>query len=161
MIETDVLALADRVSNLGRWGASDELGTLNLIDDAKRLDALRSVRTGEVVTLGARLPVGRSRQAHPSATAAWRRDAISAFDALTLDVHGYEATHLDALGHVFLDERTWGDRGTGDVLGSTGLSFGSVLPAAERGIVTRGVLLDVCGVRGVRWLEAEIGRAHV
>ena len=117
MIEADVLALAERCSNLGRWGADDQLGTLNLIDDEKRLAALRSVRTGEVVTLGAVMPVGRSRQEHPSAEASWRRDAISAFDALTLDVHGYEVTHLDALGHVFLEERTWGDRPTASVFG--------------------------------------------
>jgi kynurenine formamidase len=38
------------------------------------------------------------------------------------------------------------------VLGSDGLSFGSIQAAAERAIVTRGVFLDVCAVRGVEWL---------
>ena len=157
MTEEEVLALAERCSNLGRWGSDDQLGTLNLIDDAVRLAALRSVRIGEVATLGAVLPVGRSRQEYPSAEGVWRRDAISSFDALTLDVHGYEATHLDALGHVFLEERTWGDRAAADVLGAAGLDFGSILAAAERAIVTRGVLLDVAGVRGVQWLTPSDG----
>jgi kynurenine formamidase len=157
VIEAEVLALAERCSNIGRWGADDQLGTLNLIDDEKRLAALRSVRAGDVVTLGAVVPVGRSRQAHPSAQATWRRDAISAFEAVTLDVHGYEVTHLDALGHVFLAERTWGDRPTASVLGTTGLGFGSVLPAAGRAIVTRGVLLDVAATRGVDWLTPADG----
>ena len=152
MTEADVLALAERCSNHGRWGPDDELGTLNLIDDAKRLAALQSVRRGDVVTLGRKLLINRSQQQRPSAVGSWRRDSISAFDTIGLDVHGYEVTHLDALGHVFLDERTWGDREVSAVLGSNGLSFGSILAAGERAIVTRGVLLDICAVRGVDWL---------
>ncbi len=129
-----------------------KLGTLNLIDDAKRLAALQSVRRGDVVTLGRKLLINWSQQQRPSAVGSWRRDSISAFDTIGLDVHGYEVTHLDALGHVFLDERTWGDREVSAVLGSNGLSFGSILAAGERAIVTRGVLLDICAVRGVDWL---------
>ena len=33
---TDFAALSKQVSNWGRWGADDELGTLNLIDAAAR-----------------------------------------------------------------------------------------------------------------------------
>ena len=61
--ESDVIKMISSLSNWGRWGADDQLGTLNLIDDEKRLAALQSVRLGDVVTLGAVIPVGRSRQA--------------------------------------------------------------------------------------------------
>jgi kynurenine formamidase len=44
--------VADEVRNWGRWGDSDELGTLNLIDDAKVLQAAGLVRRGKVFPLG-------------------------------------------------------------------------------------------------------------
>jgi kynurenine formamidase len=44
--------VADAVRNWGRWGDSDELGTLNLIDDAKVTRAASLVRRGKVFPLG-------------------------------------------------------------------------------------------------------------
>ena len=41
------------LSNWGRWGASDQIGTLNLITAAKRRDAARLVRDGVPVSLSA------------------------------------------------------------------------------------------------------------
>ena len=38
--------LAARVSNWGRWGPEDQLGTLNLIDEAARLRGVGAVRDG-------------------------------------------------------------------------------------------------------------------
>ncbi|MEO5589071.1 MAG: hypothetical protein ABIS03_05750, partial [Gemmatimonadaceae bacterium] len=39
------------VSNAGRWGPDDSLGTLNLVTPQKRAAAARSVRAGIVVSL--------------------------------------------------------------------------------------------------------------
>ena len=39
--EQEVLGWFDSLSNWGRWGDDDELGTLNLITDAKRKQAGR------------------------------------------------------------------------------------------------------------------------
>lgn len=44
---------ASRLSNWGRWGPDDELGTLNFIDDRKRLEAASMVRKGISISLGA------------------------------------------------------------------------------------------------------------
>ena len=66
MTEEEVVALFESCSNIGRWGPDDQLGTLNLITPAMRLEALRSLRSGRVVSLGVDLMVGRSRQV-PSA----------------------------------------------------------------------------------------------
>ena len=44
-------ALAEQVSNWGRWGPDDELGTLNLITPAKRRAAAALVREGVTVSL--------------------------------------------------------------------------------------------------------------
>ncbi|MFN8620736.1 MAG: cyclase family protein [Chloroflexota bacterium] len=157
MTEDEVLALFERCSNVGRWGPDDELGTLNHITPARRLAALASVTAGDVVPFGAALLPGRSRETPPSARMTLRRDATSAFDELTLDVHGFEATHLDALGHVFFEERAWNGRTSADVLRPEGLAFASVEAAGAAGIVTRGVLLDVAAVHGVPFLPAGTG----
>jgi hypothetical protein len=44
--------VAGRVRNWGRWGPDDEIGTLNLIDDAARRRGAASVVSGQAITLG-------------------------------------------------------------------------------------------------------------
>src|SRR2546425_11700876 len=44
--QDDVLGYFDTLSNWGRWGDDDELGTLNHITDDVRLAAARAVRHG-------------------------------------------------------------------------------------------------------------------
>jgi hypothetical protein len=46
----DVLGYLRSLSNWGRWGAEDQLGTINLITPAKRVAAARLVRDGVSVT---------------------------------------------------------------------------------------------------------------
>lgn len=50
--ESDFLRLADKVRNWGRWGARDELGTLNLIEAHHVVVAASAVRRGSVFPLG-------------------------------------------------------------------------------------------------------------
>ncbi|MFM9559472.1 cyclase family protein, partial [Streptomyces caniscabiei] len=38
--------IAERVNNWGRWGADDEIGTLNLVTDEVVRRAVAEVRTG-------------------------------------------------------------------------------------------------------------------
>ena len=47
--------LAADVSNWGRWGEKDELGTLNLIDDAAVQRGVAAARTGRRFSLAIRL----------------------------------------------------------------------------------------------------------
>jgi hypothetical protein len=44
--------IAARVRNWGRWGSSDQLGTLNLVDDATRRRAAASIGSGRAFPLG-------------------------------------------------------------------------------------------------------------
>ncbi|MEI4420390.1 hypothetical protein V9056_10815, partial [Streptococcus agalactiae] len=50
--QEDVLGYFDTLSNWGRWGDDDELGTLNHITDEVRLAAARAVRHGRSVSCG-------------------------------------------------------------------------------------------------------------
>jgi kynurenine formamidase len=157
MTEDEVVALFDTCSNVGRWGPDDQLGTLNLIGSDERLEALGAVRSGRVISLGRELPVGRSRQAPPAVALTPRYSSVDAHEDLTLRIHGFEVTHLDAPGHVSFKGRAWGGRRVVDVAKDEGLAFGSISPLGERGIVTRGVLLDVAATRGVAYLRASDG----
>ena len=99
-----------------RWGADDERGALNLQTPETVLAGLAAARTGKVYPLG--LPVQRSGMPHVAHRPTPQRltltsdsDAgmFAAFgaapgtgsheDVVVLPTH--EATHMDALGHVF------------------------------------------------------------
>ena len=49
--EGEIAARAEAYRNWGRWGEEDVLGTLNLIDAAKRADAAALVREGLAISL--------------------------------------------------------------------------------------------------------------
>jgi kynurenine formamidase len=152
--EPELAALFERCTNVGRWGADDERGTLNLITPAKRAAAARLVIDGRVVPLGRELRTealhaGRSSVSHrmlDSGPNHW-----SALDAIEIAPHGYDVTHLDALGHVSLDGSIWNGREVTTELSAAGLRFASIRGAKD-GIFTRGVMLDVAAVRSVPWL---------
>jgi kynurenine formamidase len=157
--ESELDALFDEVSNAGRWGADDELGTLNLITDAKRRAAAALVRSGRVLSLARDLdklqsPNNPSPVRHTMCYQA--HYPIGAVDALTLDMHGFALTHLDAIAHVYRDQDIYNGRKAGDVALPTGLTFGDML-AQKDGIFTRGVLLDIAAVRGAPWMTPEEG----
>ena len=48
--EEQVIGWMDSLSNWGRWGKDDQMGTLNLITDAKRTQAAGLVKEGISVT---------------------------------------------------------------------------------------------------------------
>jgi hypothetical protein len=50
--QDDVLGYFSTLSNWGRWGDEDELGTLNHVTDGVRLAAARAVRHGRSVSCG-------------------------------------------------------------------------------------------------------------
>ena len=136
MTEDEVLALFDSCSNVGRWGPHDELGTLNHITSARRLEALRGLRSGRVVALGTELPVRRSRQVPAAAELRPRYSAVDAHDELVLRIHGYEVTHVDAPGHVDVGHRLqWGPIEEGDrvpsVVAGIGVDVGDIQQDAD------------------------------
>src|SRR6476659_10485195 len=49
--EADVEQYMTSLSNWGRWGEDDRLGTLNLITNETRLAAAQTVKTGKAISL--------------------------------------------------------------------------------------------------------------
>lgn len=150
-------ALFARCSNWGRWGADDELGTLNYITPEVRRRAAALVTEGRTVSLAQELSKHET-PANPRPIVhfmAYEDHAPrAAIDFIGMVPHGLSLTHLDAVGHCFFDGHLYNGRPAASVVSkSAGLLFGSIL-AQREGIVTRGVLLDVAAARGVPWLAA-------
>lgn len=159
MTEDEVLALFASCSNRGRWGEQDELGTLNYITEAKRIEAAQEVVLGRVISMAHDLEtVASTKLPYPMVHRMLYvgPDAIGCADSIEIASHSFAITHLDALAHVYYQDRLYNGRSVRDVVQADGLHFGSV-HAVRDGIVTRGVLLDVARARGVSWLGPHEG----
>jgi len=160
--EAEVLEYFDRFSNWGRWGPNDELGTLNLITPRKRLDALGIPRAG--VSVGCAWPIVKEPPvvdvSHPPQHFMLRSGEtpgeIAGLDFVGLVFHGFTITHVDALSHQFWQGKMYNGRSTTLVSTALGAQECSV-EVLKDGIVTRGVLLDIAGLKGRPYLEAGEG----
>ena len=151
--DEELQALSARVSNAGRWGPTDELGTLNHLSAAKTRDAIRLAQNGTVLSLA--WPISaHSVPSHPEEVEHRMYPGdMSADDYLGLPMHQQGLTHLDCVSHVAAPDGTvYNGRRLDDVKSAHGLTHGSVY-AQRGGIVTRGVLLDVPAALGMNWLE--------
>ena len=136
-----------QVSNWGRWGDQDQLGTLNLITAEKRISASKLVKTGAVVSLA--LPMNEEKdevnqspfihepfifpaafgippEQHPEA----------AGDNFSVAYHGFAHSHLDAISHFAYKGKMY--NGFPFKLEAGGFAKLGIENIAESGIITRG-----------------------
>ncbi|MGH7263921.1 MAG: cyclase family protein, partial [Candidatus Rokuibacteriota bacterium] len=164
--ETEVIGYLTTLSNWGRWGAEDELGTLNLITPAKRLAAARLVRDGVPVTcarpivtditadttfqpLRFMVDSGEGRDTASPERLLQRRGAS---EFIGMVFHGYTVTHVDTPAHFFWEGKIYNGRSCSLISSREGAQV-EAIELLHDGVVSRGVLLDVARARGVRWLE--------
>ena len=160
-----VVRLFQECNNWGRWGPEDQLGTINYITPEKRKLAASLVKEG--VSLSCSRPIVRERAPdvyepvlHYMISSGERWAGVKsepgqdqgAVDFIGLAFHGYTITHLDALGHIFWDGKMYNGFPAEAVTTREGATKESVDLLAN-GILTRGVLLDIPRLRGVKWLE--------
>ena len=158
--------LNERPNAWGRWGAEDEAGALNLIGPEQVKRAAGLVRTGQVVRLAQLLshktPVPRhraglqhfmGRDGGDYAAGAKRPGGFQfAEDTVVMPLH--IGTHIDALCHAWCDSRMFNnyrEETMRSTSGATRLGVEKMPPA-----VTRGLLLDVVGLRGRPLLGGEV-----
>ncbi len=139
--------------NWGRWGKDDQVGAINLITPAKRAAAAKLVRSGRSVSLSRDFPK-LPGPGNPQPAQHWMRSSQrpngggAAVDYYGIAYHGYAATHIDALCHVWDSGGMWNGRDPQAEIAGDGAHFGSVEGWGD-GITTRGVLLDIPRHRGV------------
>ena len=163
------------LSNWGRWGDDDQLGALNLITPAKRVEAAQLVETGQVVSMARDMTIERLDD--PASTSANRPPVLAGsvrnvfgidtdngyfWERYEIEYHGGLVTHLDAFCHVAYNGKVYNGRDFEDVASlEDGCSAMGVVNLKEEGLVTRGVLIDMPGTavrrQDIEAWEAETG----
>lgn len=155
--------VAERVRNWGRWGADDQVGTLNFIDEECRRRGAGAVRSGKAFALG--LPLSEAEgiqmgfvkgRVNPSRSMIQVNLPLSADpewicsseDLLTLATQC--ATHWDALAHCSYGGVIYNGYPASSITDNGAGLCGIHLLTT---VVTRGVLLDVARALGVERLE--------
>src|SRR5271167_1163900 len=160
-----VAEASEKLKNWGRWGKDDHVGTLNQVAPQDIVKAASLIRTGKVFALGIPLDAngpqnglfgGRFNPIHQML--ATGTDAIAgrqdwnriryADDTLMLCVQG--ASHWDALGHVFYEDKAYNGYDA-RMIDSKGLNVLGIEHSKSK-MVGRGVLLDIARFRGVKWM---------
>ncbi len=157
-------AMASRVRNWGRWGPDDEIGTLNLVDEAARRRGAAAVTSGRAFALG--LPLSEAEgiqigvvegRVNPTRSMVQVNRPVNAeepgwvrFSEDVLNMATQCATHWDALAHS-----SYGGVIYNGYPDSTISADGAARCGIHRlgAVVSRGVLLDVARALGRDVLE--------
>jgi kynurenine formamidase len=156
--------ISKRISNWGRWGDDDEIGTLNLITEEVVRAAASCVRSGKRFELAVDLKQqgiqtgmipGRVNPLHTMVAINWAmfgEDAVATSDdAATLGLQA--GTHWDGLGHVSHGGRLYNGHPAGGITPHEGATRCGIEKTPP--LVTRGVLLDVARAQGVDRLPGD------
>jgi kynurenine formamidase len=156
--QDDVQRWVKELSNWGRWGTNDELGTVNLITPAKRKEAAALVTTGLSISLAHddstlkevdnEPPFGQQMlDADPHASTGYLMDRYSE------TYHGFGITHLDALCHMFYDGKFYNGFPRQSVTADGAHKLAVI--HLKSGLFSRGILMDIPRLKGRAWLDPE------
>ena len=156
----DFRVVGARVRNWGKWGATDQRGTVNYITAEKMVAAGKLIRTGKVFDLG--IPFGadgpqpgggRINPVHLMSQTGDRQLFPGGFryadDYIFMPLQG--ATQCDSLAHVYYDDQLYNGYPSNDV--TVVGAFNCSIEHQAKGIAGRGVLLDIARLKGLEWLE--------
>jgi kynurenine formamidase len=158
--------LRDAPRNWGKWGPDDEVGSLNYLTADHVLESSHMIRSGKTFTLGVPIADPAGDPIWPGRPAAQRYNIRDRGDFLAgagIDYPGglqdsddmiimmlQGSTQYDALGHTWYDDQIWNGYPAETTAG--GLNKASVFSIADRGVVGRGVLIDMARYRGKKVL---------
>ena len=158
--------MSETGSNWGRWGAEDERGALNLITPETVREAAHACRTGKVYPLS--IPIQRTGipnfeyRGTPQRLTLTNRDdehlsrenggvpGLGANEDMFIFA-AHTATHIDALGHVYSDNKLYNGFPHDEVSPYDGAPHCGIDKIGA--VAGRGVLLDVATALGVSALE--------
>jgi kynurenine formamidase len=151
--------LGKELSNWGRWGDDDQIGTLNFITPEKLVRAAQMIRTGKIIDCG--IPFDKNGPFPPGG---WRNNPQHVFTLLPSDsfyakdgqiaaddmiIMGLQAsTQWDGLAHVGYEGFFYNGVPAAAVNNFVGASKNDIAKVAPK-LISRGVLLDIAALKGV------------
>ena len=154
--KADIEKWMTELSNWGRWGKNDQIGTANLITPAKRREAAALVKDGDAISLAHDALMEKAPDnpdpfirkmlytgAHPNGD--WFMDQY------TVLFHGLAHTHMDSLAHTAWHGKMYNGFPQLDVTEQGAQEL--AITGYKNGFFTRGILMDIPRLKGVPWLE--------
>src|SRR5688500_11405288 len=170
----DLSDAAEKYKNWGKWGADDEIGTLNYTSAEDIIAAAQPVKKGKVISLAlnfdhtgpqgakSKYPaMGRTNPIHTmlrTGTDAYsgvldKRGIRAADDMVTMPLQC--GTQWDGLGHIFYENSMWNGYDCREVTSAGAQKCG--IEKTKHKMVGRGVFLDVARFKGVESLDDGYG----
>jgi kynurenine formamidase len=166
----DLRDAAEKYKNWGKWGANDEIGTLNHTQPEDIVAAARLVKKGKVISLALNFDASGPQGAKSKYPSMGRinpvhtmlRTGTDAYSGV-LDHRGIRAaddmvvmplqcgTQWDGLGHVFYENSMWNGYDCREVTSNGAQKCG--IEKTKSRMVGRGVFLDVPRALGMEVLE--------
>ena len=153
--------IAKNVAAKSPWGPADEIGTLNMMTDASRLDVLKRIASGKIYDLGVDLFVGMPTCCAPfgdptfqifmtHTPAADPSKELLSYSGDGISMYTHTGTHIDTLNHFGLHGKIWNQVSSKDALGVRGWTKSGADKYPP--IIARGVLIDVARAKNVQHL---------
>jgi len=140
-----------------KWGAGDERGSANHMKPDSVLKAVKLVRTGEVVELGhvlsPTMPMSATRQFNIHTKRTFmnpQSNRRGSNEEVLLSEIGQVGTQFDGFAHQTIEDKVYNCYKLDEI--STRTGFTKVGIEKVGSLVTRGVLIDVAGLKGVDML---------
>jgi kynurenine formamidase len=149
----DMRDAAEKYKNWGKWGADDEIGTLNHTSAEDIVAAAQLVRKGKVISLALNFDHLGPQGAKSKYPSMGRTNPIHTM--LRTGTDAYSGV-LDARGgHVFYENHMWNGYDCRDVTSAGAQKCG--IEKTKSKMVGRGVFLDVARYKGVDSLDDGYG----
>ena len=154
--KADIESWMTSLSNWGRWGKADEIGTVNLITAAKRMEAAALVKDGQAVSMShdaltEKAPDNAEPFGHTMTFTGAHPNGDWFMDSYTVSFHGLAHTHMDALAHSAWKGKMYNGFSQLDVTDKGAKELG--ITGFRNGIFTRAVLVDIPRLKGLPYLE--------
>jgi kynurenine formamidase len=155
--------IAKNVAAKSPWGPGDEIGTLNMMTEASRFDALSRIASGKVYDLGVDLFVGMPTCCAPFGDPTFQifmthtpaqdpTKELLSYSGDGVSMYTHTGTHIDALNHFGLRGKIWNQVSSKEALGVRGWTKSGVDKYPH--IVARGVLIDVARAKNMTYLPS-------
>jgi kynurenine formamidase len=154
--QVDVERWMTELSNWGRWGKDDQIGTVHLITPAKRREAALLVKDGYSVSLARNVETEKAADnpspfGHTMLSTGSHPNGQFVLDEYRVSYHGYAHTHMDALCHMAWKGKMYNGFPQTDVTSQGAKEL--AVTGYKNGIVTRGVLIDIPRMKNKPFLE--------